>query len=71
MTGKIKRLILDRGFGFIRPHDAHDHRHDHFFHFSELSELVFSEALVETAVQFDSTMNEKGLTAVNVRPLKE
>ncbi|HVA00926.1 MAG TPA: cold shock domain-containing protein [Terriglobia bacterium] len=63
MQGTIKRVIRDRGFGFIRAEDGKEI----FFHRSSLQELNF-EALTEgQAVEFEMEGGPKGPRAVAVR----
>jgi CspA family cold shock protein len=63
LKGKIRKLIRDRGFGFITVEDGKDV----FFHRTALAEGDF-DALVEgTSVEFDKQMEPKGPQAVNVR----
>ncbi len=69
MQGTIHRIRADKGFGFIRPDGDHG-QGDHFFHRSALVDVVFDERLLNMLVEFDSTMNDKGLTAQNVRPVE-
>ena len=61
-TGKIKKLISDRGFGFISDTDGRDV----FFHQDSLVDVKFSDLGVEQAVEFDVEKSEKGPRAVNV-----
>lgn len=66
MKGKIKRLIRDRGFGFIGAEDGEEL----FFHRSALEGVEF-EALEEgDSVEFNSERGPKGLRAVNVRTIE-
>lgn len=66
MKGRIKRLIRDRGFGFITAEDGTEI----FFHRSGLEGIEF-DALVEgTDVGFDLEKGPKGPRAVKVRPIK-
>jgi cold shock protein len=63
--GTIKKVLKDKGFGFIVPDDGSD---DIFFHRSRLSPKVYFEDLREgTEVQFDVRPGEKGRQAFNVR----
>ncbi len=62
--GKIKRIVVDRGFGFIRAEDGQDY----FFHRSGLSDMVFESMKEGDAVQFDVETSTKGPRAGNVRP---
>lgn len=63
MQGKVKRVVRDRGFGFIRTEEGREV----FFHRSSLQDLTF-EALNEgDAVEFEVEEGPKGLRAVTVR----
>ena len=63
MEGKIKRLIRERGFGFITTEDGEDV----FFHRSALAGEDF-DALEDGAnVEFDLEKGPKGRRATNVR----
>jgi len=65
MFGTIKKVIKDKGFGFIIPDDGTD---EIFFHRSRLSTKVYFEDLREgSEVQFDVRAGEKGRQAFNVR----
>jgi CspA family cold shock protein len=66
-TGKIKKLVRERGFGFINDTDGREV----FFHQSSLREVTF-EALVENeAVEFEVEQSPKGPRAINVRVAKK
>ena len=76
MFGTIKKVIKDKGFGFITPDDGTD---EVFFHRSRLSPKVYFEDLREgDQVQFD--VRQKGWdewndivhawTAINRQKLK-
>ena len=63
MTGTIKTLVTDRGFGFIsRPGEEKDL----FFHSKELVGITFEELKVGDAVTFEVTQGEKGPAATGV-----
>lgn len=63
--GTVKRVVKDKGFGFIIPDDGGD---EVFFHRSRLSPKVYFEDLREGAeVQFEVRPGEKGRQAFNVR----
>jgi len=64
MQGTIKRVIRDRGFGFIRSSDGQEV----FFHRSNLQQLNFDALKEGDAVDFDMERGEKGPRATNVRP---
>jgi CspA family cold shock protein len=63
--GTIKKIMKDKGFGFIVPDDGTD---DVFFHRSRLAPKIYFEDLREGAeVQFEVRPGEKGPQAFNVR----
>ena len=63
MQGTIKRVIRDRGFGFIRSADGKEI----FFHRSSLQELNFDVLKEGQAVEFEMENGPKGPRAVAVR----
>jgi CspA family cold shock protein len=68
MNGKVARLKLVEGFGFIKPDDGSP---DRFFFRTGLAPGVIFETLTEQQpVTFDHEdgKNGKGPRAVNVRP---
>jgi cold shock protein len=63
--GTIKKIIKDKGFGFITPDDGSD---EVFFHRSGLAEKVQFDDLREgNEVQFEVKPGEKGPRAFNLR----
>ena len=64
MRGTIKRLIRDRGFGFIRSSDGQEV----FFHRSSLQQMDFDGLKEGDTVEFEVERGEKGSRATNVRP---
>jgi len=65
MFGTIKKIVRDKGFGFIVPDDGSD---DVFFHRSRLAPKVIFEDLREgDEVEFQVTKGEKGPQANNVK----
>ncbi len=65
MYGTIKKIVKDKGFGFIVPDDSGD---DVFFHRSRIAPKVQFEDLREgDQVQFDVQPGDKGPQAFNVR----
>jgi len=62
-TGKIKKLVRDRGFGFISDTDGREV----FFHQNALVEVKFDALNEDQAVSYDVEKSDKGLRAVNVR----
>ncbi|MFH0806363.1 MAG: cold shock domain-containing protein [Candidatus Brennerbacteria bacterium] len=63
MTGTIKTLLTEKGFGFIsREGEAKDL----FFHSKEVKGVTFNELKEGDTVTFDVVENEKGPAATNV-----
>jgi len=63
--GTIKKIIKDKGFGFITPDDGGD---EIFFHKSKIAPKIYFEDLREgLEVQFDVRPGEKGRQAFNLR----
>ena len=63
-TGTIKKVVADRGFGFITGEDGKDY----FFHRDGLTESVdFDRLLGGERVSYDVGPGRKGLQAKNVR----
>jgi cold shock protein len=65
MFGTIKKVVRDKGFGFVVPDDGSD---DVFFHRSRLAPKVVFEDLREgDEVEFQVTPGEKGPQANNLK----
>lgn len=65
MYGTIKKIVKDKGFGFINPDDGTE---EVFFHRSRLAPKIFFEDLREgSEVQFEVRPGEKGRQAFNLR----
>ncbi|TMA71998.1 MAG: cold shock domain-containing protein [Deltaproteobacteria bacterium] len=65
MTGTIKKLVRDKGFGFIVPDDGSD---DVFFHRSRLGpKMQFDDLREGDQVQFQVRPGEKGPQAFDVK----
>jgi CspA family cold shock protein len=63
-TGTIKKVVSDRGFGFIAADDGKEY----FFHRSGLtSSLDFDRLAGGEKVQFELEQSPKGLRAKNVQ----
>ena len=60
--GKIKKLIRDRGFGFIDDTDGREV----FFHQSSLVGITFDDLKGDEEVEFEVEDSPKGPRAVNV-----
>lgn len=65
ITGKIKRLITPRGFGFLESPD----RKDLFFHHSSLVGVDFEDLKEGDLVAFEIEKGPKGDEAVKVERL--
>ncbi len=65
MTGRIKKIVREKGFGFVVPDDGSD---DVFFHRSRLGPKMQFEDLREgDEVQFQVRPGEKGPQAFDLR----
>ncbi len=62
-TGTIKRLVTDRGFGFIAIEGSDK---DLFFHSKELVGVKFNELKEGDKVEFEMAESPKGPNAVKV-----
>ena len=63
-TGTIKKVVADRGFGFIVAEDAKEY----FFHRDGLdSSLNFDRLMGGERVEFDIEQSPKGPRAAHVR----
>ena len=61
-TGRIKKLVQDRGFGFIDDTDGREI----FFHQSSLVGSTFDTLKGDETVEFEVENSPKGPRAVNV-----
>lgn len=61
--GKIARLVIDRGFGFITREGSDK---DLFFHSNELEGIEFNDLKEGEEVQFEITEGPKGPSATKV-----
>lgn len=60
--GKIKRLVSDRGFGFVEGEGG-----DLFFHHSEVTGVPFEELQEGQTVEYEIGEGRKGPCATSVR----
>ena len=60
--GKIKKIVSDRGFGFVEGE-----RGDVFFHHSEVQDVPFEELQEGQMVQYEVGEGRKGPCATSVR----
>jgi len=61
-TGKIKKIVSERGFGFISDTDGREV----FFHQSALGSLKITDFTEGQEVEFDIENSEKGPRAIDV-----
>ena len=64
-VGTVKWFNADKGYGFISPESGEDL----FVHFSAIQTDGYRSLEEGLAVEFDVEQGQKGLQAVNVRPL--
>jgi CspA family cold shock protein len=63
LNGTIKRLVSDKGFGFIAAGDGTEY----FFHQSACAQTAFNQLREGQAVAFDVGQGAKGPRGENVR----
>ena len=63
MNGRIKRLVSDKGFGFILASDGNEY----FFHNSACGETRFDDLREGQAVTFERGQGPKGPRGENVK----
>jgi len=66
-TGKIKKVVRERGFGFISDTDGREL----FFHQSGLEQGQFDALKGEEKVEFEIEDSPKGPRAISVRVINE
>jgi cold shock protein len=66
LVGKVKWFNNEKGFGFLTPEDGSA---DHFVHHTGILGEGFKSLEEGQEVEFESTTSDKGLRAVNVKPL--
>jgi len=66
LKGEIKRVIRDRGFGFISAEDGKEI----FFHRSALEGIDFDALEEGNSVEFNVERGPKGLRAENIRMIE-
>ena len=65
--GKIKKLVRDRGFGFISDTDGREI----FFHQTGLVEASFNVLSEDQEVEFDVEKSDKGPRAVKIHVIAQ
>jgi cold shock protein len=66
-TGKIKKLVKERGFGFISDNDGREL----FFHSSGLIGATFESLRGDEQVSFEIETSEKGPRATKISVVQE
>jgi len=66
LKGEIKRVIRDRGFGFISAEDGKEI----FFHRSALEGIEFDALEEGNSVEFNVERGPKGLRAENIKMIE-
>ena len=66
-TGKIKKVVQERGFGFISDTDGREV----FFHQSSLLDAQFASLKEDQKVEFEVENSPKGPRAVKISVVKE
>ncbi|HET6881319.1 MAG TPA: cold shock domain-containing protein [Pirellulales bacterium] len=69
MTGKIKKLVMEKGFGFIQGND----NKDVFFHHSCVNNQQFDDLVEGQVVEYtidEDGSAQKGPRAASVTPVK-
>ena len=66
-TGKIKKVVRERGFGFISDTDGREV----FFHQSGLVDVQFDSLKEDQKVEFEVENSPKGPRAVSISLVKE
>ncbi|MBI5144529.1 MAG: cold shock domain-containing protein [Candidatus Omnitrophica bacterium] len=61
--GKIKKLVRDRGFGFIDDTDGREI----FFHQSSLIDVTFAALGEDQQVEFEVEKSDKGPRAIKIQ----
>jgi cold shock protein len=62
-TGKIKKLVSDRGFGFISDTDGREV----FFHQTSVTDAKFTDLTEGQDVEFEVEKSDKGPRAIDVK----
>ncbi|MEW4489843.1 cold shock domain-containing protein [Thalassoglobus sp. JC818] len=68
LRGKIKKLVADKGFGFITSEDRGG---DLFFHVSAIQDAEFESLQEGQDVEYESEDGPKGPRASVVRPVND
>lgn len=63
MNGTVKRLVSDKGFGFVQAEDGTEY----FFHQSACTDVRFDDLREGQALTFQQGQGPKGPRAENIR----
>jgi cold shock protein len=63
LNGTIKRLVTDKGFGFVQAQDGTEY----FFHQSACTDTQFDDLREGQALTFETGRGPKGPRAENIR----
>jgi len=64
--GKVKRIIRERGFGFVSAEDGREI----FFHRNELQNVDFDGLMEGDQLEFDVVKGQKGPAAANIKKME-
>ena len=64
--GKVKRIIRERGFGFVSAEDGREI----FFHRNELQNIDFDALMEGDQLEFDVVKGQKGPAAANIKKME-
>jgi len=64
--GKVKRIIRERGFGFVSAEDGREI----FFHRNELQNIDFDALMEGDQLEFDVVKGQKGPAATNIKKME-
>ena len=65
MTGIIKKIVSDKGYGFIKTDET-----DYFFHYTALVDVKFDDLREGMKVSFDSDTKNGKVRAKDVRVIE-
>ena len=66
MRGRVHRIYVERGFGFIRVSEGPEVGQDYFFHVSGLDDCPIAELEEGSLVDFEPRVVAKGKRAEHV-----
>ena len=67
MTGTIKTIVFNRGYGFLTAPDGKEY----FFHYSDLAAGAFRDLAAGATMEFEPSETPKGPRAIKVRAAGE